>query len=199
MRRLGGVAAVLGGLAWAVKAGSVLAGGAQPRYLAEFAPAAHGLALVAMAWALRCGPVARAVALAAFGTGAMAAWTYAATPEHWLYNLAMFAATVLVVVALVLVGRTVGRRAALGRWSRLPGRIGLSTLPLILAGGLLSSVDERLLELPVLLLGLAWLWLGIVLLLGEVRQGKGQEGDAPDRPKRPVRRARQPAGATRRP
>lgn len=190
------MAAIAGGLAWAVKAGAVLAGGAQPDYLAESAPAAHGLALVALAWASGSGLMARAVALAALGSGAIAAWTYVSSPEHFVYNLAMFAATVLVVAGLVLVGRTVRKRGALGRWSALPARLGLWTLPLILAGGLLSSVHEWLLELPVLLLGLGWLWLGIVLLLGQARRGKGPDGKTADRPDKPVQRRRQPAGAT---
>ena len=49
MVRLGGVAALLGGVAWAVKGGVILAGGDQPPLLFEAAPCLFGLGLWSVA------------------------------------------------------------------------------------------------------------------------------------------------------
>ncbi len=41
--------------------------------------------------------------------------------------------------------------------------MGLSAMPPLLVGGVLATESERLLELPVALLGLGWVMLGIAL------------------------------------
>ena len=41
--------------------------------------------------------------------------------------------------------------------------MGLATIPLLILGGALEAVDERLLELPIALLGLGWVILGVAL------------------------------------
>ena len=185
VRRIAGLAALAAGVCWTVKAAAVLAGAGRPDYVAEFTPAAQGLAVAALSWAFACGPVARLVALGALGAGVAAAMAYVSAPEDFVYNVAMFLATMLVVAGLLLVGRALRKRESLGRRSRLPIRLGLWTVPLILTGGLLSSVNERLLELPVLLLGLAWTWLAAVLLIDRLttpkqpRPGKATKAPAP--------------------
>ena len=40
----------------------------------------------------------------------------------------------------------------------------MSILPALVVGGLLSAINERLLEVSILTLGLMWLWLGGILL-----------------------------------
>ena len=40
---------------------------------------------------------------------------------------------------------------------------GLATIPLLILGGALQAVNERLLELPIALLGLGWVMLGVAL------------------------------------
>jgi len=51
MVRLGGVAALLSGVAWTVKGGVILAGGDQPPLLFEAAPGLFGLGLWSVAHA----------------------------------------------------------------------------------------------------------------------------------------------------
>lgn len=161
---MAGVAALLGGASWTIKAIAILSGGAQPALLFEVAPLAMGLALLGLAALPKVGPFARLSALFAGGLAVAAFATYLVMPAHWMFNLLFLAANLSVVVALWLVGGHVRRRDLLGARSRLPRRIALWTVPAMIAGGLIAEIDDRLLELPILLLGLAWCLLGIVCL-----------------------------------
>jgi hypothetical protein len=49
-------------------------------------------------------------------------------------------------------------------WSALPLAMGLGGPLLILAGGALAMISERLLEIPIVLIGLAWMLLGYSVL-----------------------------------
>ena len=49
------------------------------------------------------------------------------------------------------------------RYADLPWAMGLSAIPLLIVGGALETISERLLELPVALLGLGWIALGAAL------------------------------------
>lgn len=186
-RRLAGLAAVLAGLCWLVKSVAVLAGASQPVFVFEFAPAFQSLAVAALALAFPAGAICRTVAVLALLAGMATAGLAVLMPEHVAVNVAILAATLLVLAALFLVGGVVRRQQVLGRWSRLPRRLAFWTVPLVLAGGLLSALNERLLEVPLLVLGLGWLWLGGLLSAPRVRPRKA----------RPTRRPRQNTNGAR--
>ena len=64
-------------------------------------------------------------------------------------------------VGLVLLGiATLRVKAMPAPFSALPLLIGAGAVPLMLVGGTLELVDERLVELPIVLLGVAWVLLG---------------------------------------
>jgi hypothetical protein len=64
-------------------------------------------------------------------------------------------------VGLVLLGiATLRVKAMPAPWSALPLVMGAGAVPLMLVGGILELVSERLVELPIVLLGLAWVLLG---------------------------------------
>lgn len=64
-------------------------------------------------------------------------------------------------VGLVLLGIATFRVKAMPTpWSAFPLVMGVSAVPLMVVGGILELVNERLLELPIVLLGLAWVLLG---------------------------------------
>lgn len=48
--------------------------------------------------------------------------------------------------------------------------IGVAMLPALIAGGLLSEIDERLLELPLICLALAWVVVGLAVLRAQPRR-----------------------------
>jgi hypothetical protein len=166
--RSAGFAAGLGGGLWAVKGTAILLTGEQPDYIFEAAPLFFAFGLVGLHAGLqerggRPGLVGGALAWAGVGLALLSAAFYAATTDDEAFPLsATIPLTALSILAsLVLLGIAVRRAHALpGRWRSLPLAIGTGVLPLLLAGGILETLDERLLEIPIVILGLAWIALG---------------------------------------
>ncbi len=93
----------------------------------------------------------------------MSAVVYLATTDDEVFLLsATIPLTGLSILAsLVLLGIAVRRVGALpGRWRSFPLSMGVAVLPLMMIGAILETLDERLLELPLVVLGLAWVMLG---------------------------------------
>ncbi len=66
-----------------------------------------------------------------------------------------------VLAALTLLGLAARQRTDLASATRtLPLLLGLLTFPLLAVGGAFEVVNERLLEVPLVVLGAAWMWLG---------------------------------------
>ncbi len=66
--------------------------------------------------------------------------------------------------ALLALGLAARRARALAMpYTSLPWAMGLAVIPLLIAGGALEAIDERLLELPIVLLGLGWIVLGAAI------------------------------------
>lgn len=66
--------------------------------------------------------------------------------------------------ALVALGVAVRRTGALAApCTSSPWALGLAAIPLLIIGGALEAVSERLFELPIALGGLAWIALGVAL------------------------------------
>lgn len=166
--RFGAVAAALGGAAWIGKAGAILATGDQPPLLFEVAPLLFAIGLVGLRLLLgarpgRTGDVGGWVAVAALILSVLD--LVASSPASTSgsdFSPFTFVAFLCVLAALVLLGLSILRRPTLPqRARRLPLLLGILTFPLIAVGGALETMNERLLEVPLLLLGLAWMWLGL--------------------------------------
>ena len=158
LSRLGGVAAFLGGLAWTLKGSVILAGGDQPPLLFEAAPALFGVGLLSIAYCTKRDR-RRDVALALSAVATLAG--LAALVSDMVGEVAG-AALATSSVALLLGLLTLGRR---GRWpAPLAWGIGLAMVPALLVGGALSAIDERLLELPLVCLGVGWMAVGWAML-----------------------------------
>ena len=80
------------------------------------------------------------------------------TISNYLRDTPLAVSTIAVVIALILQDRCGASTQRLAWW------IGVATLPLNLLGGLLATVDEKLLELPLAILALSWIWLGVLSL-----------------------------------
>jgi hypothetical protein len=175
--RAGGVALAIGGLMWIVKGTAILLGGGQPPIAFEAAPFFLAVGLVGFGRFLAREPQARAserlrraaaipsysaVGLGAVTAAAAVAWAGDDMPA--LFDATLGLATLAVVLSLILLGLA-SRRAMRGRTllRHLPFAIGVLFLPLILLGGVMSALSERLLEVPIVLLGIAAVAFGATL------------------------------------
>lgn len=163
--RIGGLAAIVGGLLWVVKGGSILLTGQQPPVVFEAALPLFALGLLGLHARLegRGGPLGKAGILVAYAALAAAALVLV-TPLPPLYAVAGFGPF----LGLVLLGSvTLQARIFSPPWSALPLAMGLGGPLSILVGGGLALMSERLLEIPIVLVGLAWMLLGYSVLAVE--------------------------------
>ncbi len=157
--RLGGVAALLGGLAWSVKGLVILAGGDQPPLLFEVAPVLFGIGLLSIAHSAmpkgRRRTAAMGLAVVSIGAGFVAGVTEVVGE---VAGAAIAASSLALVVGLVMLDRHQPSPTPLAWW------IGVAMLPAVFVGGMLSEIDERLLEVPLICLGVAWMFVGWAVL-----------------------------------
>ena len=165
LMRIGGLAAMVGGLLWAVKGGAILLTGQQPPVVFEAALPLFALGLLGLHARLegRGGPLGKAGVLVAYAALAAAVLVLVASLPP-LYAVAGFGPF----LGLVLMGSaTLQAKVFPPPWSALPLALGLGGPLLILAGGGLALMGERLLEIPIVLVGLAWMLLGYSVLAVE--------------------------------
>ena len=162
--RAGGVSALAGAFLWGVKSASILLTGYQPPVIFEAGPALFAFAVASLASRHPAGLARAALALGGSACLAgVAAFGSELTGETW--DAALAAAMVGVILGLILVGLAIrGESGTVGAAGSVALALGLGTLPALAVGGMLSQVDERLLELPVLALACLWAWLGRLML-----------------------------------
>lgn len=169
LARLGAVAAAAGGASWTVKALAILATGRQPPLLFEIAPLFFaggliGLRLVAAAHAGRAGRIGGWIASVALLLAVADLLVPQGATSEETFSPLTFLTFLLVLLALVLLGVPTWRRMLLERPAhRLPLLLGALTFPAVAVGGALATFDERLLEVPLAILGLVWLWFGAAI------------------------------------
>lgn len=152
---LGGVAALLGGLAWVVKGVAIMAGGDQPPFLFEVAPVLFAIGLLSLADAAMPPNRRRTAAMGCAGVALIAGVAAVITEAVGEVSGAAIATSSLaLVVGLVTLDRHRRWPIPLAWW------IGVAMLPAVLVGGILSKIDERLLEVPLVGLGAAWTMVG---------------------------------------
>lgn len=162
---LGGLAAVIGGLMWVVKGGSILLTGDQPPVVFSAAMLLFTVGLLgldARLGELR-GPMGKAGVIVAYvaATSSVVAFVTELAPFIAAAGFGSF-------IGLVLLGSaTLRARIFPSPWSALPVVMGFGGPLLILVGGGLALINERLLEVPIVLIGFAWMLLGYSVLAVE--------------------------------
>lgn len=156
-----------------VKAGAILVTGNQPLVLFEVAPLFFAVGVIGLARMLpvprgRFAPSAQILAsvsgLATLGSLVMTRGGTTASSEDDFSPLT-FVGFIGTILALLLAGIATRRRRTLSPpWHALPLAISISLVPLIMIGGALESINERLLEIPVLILGLGWTLVGFAII-----------------------------------
>ena len=177
LRRCAAVAAAVGGAAWTVKAAVTLATGDEPSAMFAIGFALFPFALLGL-WSLVHGAQGRASAVGGVLAGAAAVSVVLAAPVRALGGAGVEPTgdevTVLTpfiaiggfgaFAALLALGIAARRTRALAApYTSLPWAMGLGAIPLLIIGGALEAVNERLLEVPIVLLGLCWIALGVAL------------------------------------
>lgn len=170
LRLIGAAAAVLGGMFWMVKAVAILVTGVQPPLLFEVAPVLFALGLIGLHARFRRGGglsgMIGLVLACVSGSVAVLGVVTTSPSSGESFSAAILGSFLANLGALVFLGVAVRRERVLpGRWSFLPLTMGLATFPLVAVGGALESINERLLEVPLVLLALAWMGLGYLIWL----------------------------------
>lgn len=159
LTRLFMATAIVGGALWVFKGGAILLGHDQPPYAFEVAPLGFAIATLGLTrWLpttrrrrIVTGLTVMAVTFCMVAAVATVVFGGVLGPDLGIGVLATTA-------ALILLGMPLRRSDHLAL--RLPFLVGVGTIPLMLVGGALAVFDERLLELPIVLLGGLWIVLG---------------------------------------
>ena len=181
LARWGGLAAMLGGVLWVFKGGAIILTGEQPPVVFEAALPLFAAGLVGLHARLggrggRLGRTGLLLAYAALASALVALVGLTSGPAGWVPNEeSVTLLTPFIVLAafgpfvgLVLLGIVTLRVKAMpAPWSALPLMMGAGAVPLMLVGGILELVNERLFELPIVLLGFAWVLLGYSVWSGK--------------------------------
>lgn len=163
LTRVGGLAAMVGGLLWVVKGGAILLTGHQPPVVFEAAMPLFAVGLLGLhaRFDRRGGPLGTTGVLVAYAAlaSAVIALIMPLAPFIAVAGFGSF-------LGLVLLGSAaLQARVFHPPWRALPLAMGLGGPILILAGGGLALISERLLEIPLVLVGLAWMLLGYAVLV----------------------------------
>jgi hypothetical protein len=171
--RVGAGVAVLGGGLWIAKGASILVAGYQPPLMFEVGSFAFPVALMGLDALLRkrepglsrAGGIAAAVAVA-IGLALTALLAVVHNPADVVTSLAAATMALATVVSLLLLGAACRRSHGLpAPWARLPWVMGVAIVPSVtVIGGVLAAIHERLLELPIVAYGVAWVILGNAML-----------------------------------
>ena len=167
--RIGGVSAVLGGACWVVKSVSILLTGIQPLWFFEVAPVLFALGLIGLHARVGGGgglpsPIGLTLAILSGGLAVISLVTSEPTSSE-SFSPVTFGTFLANLAALIFLGIATRRTAALpAPWRSPPLAIGILTFPLLVVGGVLESISGRLLELPLLVIAVGWIWTGYLIL-----------------------------------
>lgn len=179
--RWGGLAALLGGSFWLIKGLSILATGIQPPLLFEIAPLLLALGLVGLHARLggrggKPAMIGLILAVISASLNVVSLINFSTLGEEsfspWIFGgfLANLASLIFLGLRSARISGVLPNRA---RW--LPLILGISTFPLVIIGGImLEPINERFLEVPLVLIALAWIYLGYQIASQQAADDTGQ-------------------------
>lgn len=164
-----GVSALIGAALWFYKGIAILISGNQPDHAFEVAPFFFGVAALTLLYAV-IGGIGRprwlvaTLAWLAVTAGVVAAVAHFAGQEDEFGDLAYLTNFVSILVLLFMIGGDIRRKKLLPKWSFTPLLLAWELLLALPVGAALESIDERLLEIPLILAASGWTMLGIAAL-----------------------------------
>jgi hypothetical protein len=164
-----GVSALIGAALWVYKGVSILVSGNQPDHAFQVAPFFFGLAAVTLLYAVIGGIERPRWLLVTFGwlavsAGAVAGVSHFAGKEDDLGDLGYLVNFVSILVLLFMIGGDIRRKKLLPKWSFTPSVLAWELLLVIPIGAVLEGINERLLEIPLVVGASGWMMLGIAVL-----------------------------------
>ncbi|MBD3926294.1 hypothetical protein IEZ26_16835 [Nocardioides cavernae] len=155
---IGGAAGLAGGLAWVIKGVAILAADDQPPLMFDVALPLFGLSLLGVAHLTLRQVRRRVVASLAWlaVVAGLVAFVSELLDKGWDASIA--ASSLALLMGQLTLPRSGRAPAPLTFW------IGVGTLPALAVGGALAEIDERLLEIPLVCVGLAWMLVGWLTL-----------------------------------
>lgn len=169
----------MGGACWVIKGMAILVSGDQPPFLFEIAPVflLAGLLGLRARLGAKGGRMATAgvVALGLAALLGLATWLLSVAADDFRttgseeeFQPTLLLAFIALLTGLVLLGLVTRRTQALGdRWSILPLALVIAAPVIGIVGGALETINERLLEIPLVLYGFGWMGLGYALISTE--------------------------------
>ena len=171
---LGGISALIGAALWVYKGVAILVSGNQPEHAFQVAPFFFGVAAVTLLYTVIGGIDRPRWLLVTFGclavtAGAIAAVSHFAGQEDDFGDLGYLVNFVSILVLLFMIGGDIRRKKLLPRWSFTPSLLAWELVLVIPIGAVLEGIDERLLEIPLVVAASGWMMLGIAVLSGTER------------------------------
>lgn len=168
-----GITAVVGGGLWAAKSLAILTTGHQPDYLFELAPIALAAAVLGLTlvWHREVGRrLTVGLGVLALVAASAAGVSYVVQgDDEGLFGPAVMVTMLSMIVLLFWMGRSLWRTRSGEPWRAIPYPLAWAFVAAIPLGGLLSALNERLLEIPLLIISVGWIWLGVAWLASTAR------------------------------
>ena len=170
MARWGGWAATAGGAMWVTKGLAILITGRQPPVLFELAIVLFPIGLIGLRSAIRGrggrrAQVGATLAYAALVLVAATAVAVALSSPDAVVGIGIAGTVLCIVSGLIFLGAVArGVEGLSGPLRWLPLALGVAMVPLAtVVAGVLEAIHERLLEVPIVVVGLGWAVIGMAI------------------------------------
>ena len=166
-----GTTAAVGALLWAYKGIAILITGDQPDHVFQIAPFFFGVSAITLVYSL-IGELRRprwllvSLGWLAVIAGATAAYAHFADNEDGLGDPAYLVNFLSTIILFFLISGDIRRDRLLPRWSFTPTFLAWALLLVLPLGAAFEAIDERLLEVPLLVVSAGWAMLAVAVLSG---------------------------------
>jgi len=166
-----GTSAAVGSILWAYKGVAILITGDQPDHAFQIAPFFFGVSAISLVYSL-IGKLRRpkwllvSLGWLAVVGGATAAFAHFAQNEDGLGDPAYLVNFVSIIILFFLISGDIRRDQLLPKWSFTPTFLAWALLLQIPFGAAFEAIDERLLEIPLLVGSAGWAMLAVAVLSG---------------------------------
>ncbi|MEE8406854.1 MAG: hypothetical protein V3S32_06870 [Acidimicrobiia bacterium] len=161
-----GTTAAVGAILWVYKGVAIIITGNQPDHAFQVAPFFFGVSVVTLVYSLVSALRRPRWLLVGLGwlavvAGATAAIAHFAQNEDGLGDPAYLVNFLSTILVFFLIGGDTRRKGLLPKWSSTPTFLAWALLAVIPFGAVLEGIDERLIEVPLLVASVGWAMLAV--------------------------------------